>query len=937
MKKKIITLLVTIICLFIGSNVYAKTISKDSLGNYVISLSSNENIQRAIDSIDLTNDEIKNANGIIIELDGNFLNQQININLNKNMTIRSKDSNRKANLGVGKITISGAATNVTLENLLFFGMTGNIQHEFIVVDSSVVLTMNSVDVSYASRPPAGASDTHLITLKFTENAAGTKAYISNSQFAGIYRAVSMTGSNYDVTFDNTILAGDTVLALANGDNNHITIKNGSNINVGSSFSNSPNIEGISIKSQKNLKLDIIDSTVINDDKSKSNHLFSFDDSNNQNCLISIIGKSSITDNNNQENSKIFDFEEDIPANSNKIVVTKDVAITPNNVGEKYASSGNNYVVGIHDEEGNTTIKIYNGKIPAEDLELKPSSNVFRGWYKNKNFAEVDKFITSESVTENMDLYPKYVHSVTITINGLDQEFTLLSDETLEILESRYKNALQDILGPVNKNFSHFENEEGQKITNDYIFTEDAKLTPIYTITVTFQGEEFTLGEGKTLSDLTASDKERFEAVVKSEGKIFDHFVLKGTNTFVDNSYTFNENVELEAKYNVTITIGDVILTLPSGKTIADLSAEDQTKLMQIMNISNKTFVGFKYSDEQMMTKDELLRYVFNTSMELTPMYSVNIKIGDLILTLSEGKSLNDLTNEQKSAIQTIIKNSHKTFKNYQIINGEVIDDDYKFYGDTEIVINYQITITVDNETFTIEDNGILSSLSKEDSERLDRLVRKSDKEFKIFKDSTNKLVDDDYIFTYDTTLTAIYEIIIKIGEEEFKIDEGKTLNDLTANGVEALVKLKESEFKIFNSFIDELGNTIELNTQLTKNTTIIAEFNIVISIKDEEFIISEKGCLNDLSDSDKEKLQSLIKPQENQEFAHYINVETGEIVNFNTKFSKNTQLEIIYKAKEKDKPIEVPKTYDNVQVYIIMSVISLLVSLECIYLVKKGY
>ena len=309
MKKRIqiFTVIIAIICLFIGWDIYAQSSGVDSTGNYVLTVSSGQSIQSAISSLDMENDEIKNAESIIVELDGDFSNQTINVNLDKKITIKGKNSNRQSSLGWGQINISKNAKDVTLENLLFYGMSGDDPHEFITVDTPVALTMNNIKVEHASRPPDGVDYKHLIILKFTENASGTTANISNSSFSSIYEALSITGSNYNVTFDKVHLEGNPVMAIEKGESNHITFKNGSDVTAGSNWADSPDIEGISIKSQKDLQLEFIDSSVVNHYFNKENHLFSFDDANNQNCTINIKGNSTITDDNTKPNSKIFDF------------------------------------------------------------------------------------------------------------------------------------------------------------------------------------------------------------------------------------------------------------------------------------------------------------------------------------------------------------------------------------------------------------------------------------------------------------------------------------------------------------------------------------------------------------------------------------------------------------------------------------------------------
>lgn len=678
MNKKLTILIISIMCLFIGSNVYAKTISTDSSGNYVISLSSNENIQNAIDSINMDDTNIKNAKGIIIELDGNFVNQQINIGLEKDVTIRGRNANSKSNLGIGQIKISSATSNVTLENLMFFGMTGSTPHEFVIIDTPIELTVDNVDISYAARPPSGALDTHLVILNFTENASGTKASITNSKFSGIYRAISMTGSNYDVTFDNTTLAGDTVIAMNSGENNHITMKNGSSISIGSSLSNSPNVEGISLKSQKNLTFDVVDSSIMNENRTKSNHIFSFDDANNEKCVINITGSTTIVDQNTRPDSKIFDFEEDKVSNQNKVLVASTVSVEPNDATEKYVGPASSFVVGIHDENGNATIKLYNGIIPLEDLTIESKIYVVKGWYQDKTFTK--EFVTTNPVTENMDLYPKCAYPIVITVEGLSKDFAMLSNDSLEDFLNKYKDDLVSIVSPSKKVLSYFKNEDGEKLTDSYLFTEDTKIIPVYNVIITLDGEEFALEEGTTLDNLSSSEKERFTNTYIKTNKTFDYFVLKGTTTRVGNDYVFNENTELEAKYNVTVTVGSEEFTLEEGKSFNDL---DQEALKELVQRTDKQFKAFVDSNNNPVNDD----YIFNSHTTLIPRYEVTIKIGDEEFVLAENSSLNDLSEEDKTKLKTLINVEGKEFVNFiDKATGAVVNQNTKFSTNTELEI-----------------------------------------------------------------------------------------------------------------------------------------------------------------------------------------------------------------------------------------------------------
>ena len=107
--------------------------------------------------------------------------------------------------------------------------------------------------------------------------------------------------------------------------------------------------------------------------------------------------------------------------------------------------------------------------------------------------------------ENMTLSPKYGMSIQIgeevfLFDGLNHSLNELKDERLD-----------KIINPSNKTFKHFEDASGNEYDINTVFSENAVLTPKYTINVNINGEDKTLDEGQLLNAI--ADLNNFKMVM----------------------------------------------------------------------------------------------------------------------------------------------------------------------------------------------------------------------------------------------------------------------------------------------------------------------------------------------------------------------------------------------------------------------------------------
>ncbi len=573
---------------------------------------------------------------------------------------------------------------------------------------------------------------------------------------------------------------------------------------------------------------------------------------------------------------------------------------------------------------------------SEDLqaiENPGDTKSFAGYFDEKG-AKVEK---STPINENTTLIAKY----NVTVKVGDNSYTLGEGETLENLIDTQLNEIKEFANrPSNKTFAnYFVDTNGNRVEFNTEINANTELTPKYTVKVTINKtdgsklKEITLEEGQNLQ---AKSTELQEIENPGDTKTFAGY-FDDAGSKVENTTPINENKILTVKYNVSVKIGSKTYTLEEGKTLNDLISTQLDEIKTYANNpSNKTFANY-------FVDTNGSRVEFNTEInantELTPKYTVTITIlGEKIEGIEEGKKLSELSQEQKEKIEGLVKKTNKQFVGFA-----EIDDNTPITENKTLTPKYTVTITILGEKIEgIEEGKKLSELSQEQKEKLQNLVEKTNKQFVGFIE-----IDDNTPITENKTLTPKYEVNVQIGTQTFNIEEGKTLKDLidsNPNVGELLENLKTSKDKTFSRFVNQDGNSVEEDTAFNKNTTILAKYNITITVqkvdgKTEEFILEEGSTLDNLSREDKERLQAIKDDHaEGERFARLVDATTGKEIKENEPINGNIVIKPIYDTKtvveqqipsqEKNVPssnyeIVSPKTNDNVLTYVVLGLLGL--------------
>lgn len=812
---------------------------------------------------------------------------------------------------------------VNIEGISSYIQAPNKEFKYYDIQEPVDLNMKDVNVFHISR---GFDTPETISINLSKNSSGTNLNIENSLFSTLYDGINIESSNNNITFSSTEISGRMALKLSNGSDNNITFKNNSKLSGRSSFVD--NDEAISIVSQNNLEINIIDSIVQGNDARGNNptHVFSFDGNNpSNNVAISITGNSTIKDLYAVPGSSIFNFgKSNTVENSNSIYIAKEVSITPNTVASKYNVDEDYAMVGIFDKEGNLTIKAYDMNKTIEN-EIKTRFPEYDEsectWYEQDQEKRIEFDIKNTPITKNMDLYPVFPLKIKVYVG--EELYEITEGETLE--KSFEKNPkLKETLENLKKQdkFKRFVDQDGEEIDFNTPILKETTIIPKYKVKVTVKGkdgdEELYLENGQLLDDL----KDQLEKFEKLSNKQFAKYINIENEEEVTHNTFINEDIVIKPIYNVEVKINEKTYVLEEGKTLNDLKKEELEEINSLVKVENKEFS--KFQDEN--SKDVDYTTPINENTTLTPMYNVKLTV---TAENSDGSAeIKEYTFPENTTISKETIDEIKAFVKKELIgkkfvhfindDGETIDIDtlITLSENMNLIAVYEekidIQIKVDTEetrTYTIETGANLNTLSENEIKEIKEFVKKNNKELLYFVEDGNEsnIIDFSTSIPKNITLIPKYKIIVtvkpKYGDEQtFEMPEGKNLEYLK----DSLEQFKNVKNKTFNGFFDLSNEEVGEAKQLNENITIIPHYKITITVQfrdgkvqKELDDIDEGSTLEQISDKLKEFTETT-----NKKFINFIEYEKNESIEAGYVFKENITIipeyEITLTIKRKD-------------------------------------
>ena len=531
----------------------------------------------------------------------------------------------------------------------------------------------------------------------------------------------------------------------------------------------------------------------------------------------------------------------------------------------------------------------------------------------KYFVDVDgtEVLEDTPITKHTELTAKYTVKITIKKNTDDADgktYTLDEGQCLADLTETEKSEWREYIKGTDKEFIWFnEIENDQTPINKHI-----TLTPKYNVVITIKAvngdERFTIEEGKKLADI--EEQERYENAKKKDNRTFSRFVYTDESgaeqTFNIEDTTITKDITLTPKFNVKVTINKADGTqkefyIEENQKLGDIKQADKDEFEKTKQKENRTFSRFVYTENGVEKTLDEENTEIKDNITLTPKFNLKVTINGTGYDLEEGLTLNDLGQDGKKALDDLKNVNNKVFKNYLDESNDVIGLNDAINENTTIHAEYNVVITIGNETIEIPEGQKLSELSAQDKEKLDNIVNKTNKQFAKFKE-----IDDNTPITENMELTPIYNVTVTIGEgNTYTIEENQTLTDLFAqypDAKQAYEDLKASENRKFSKFTDQFDKIIEENTPITENTILIPKYLVTVTVKDkngntEQFYIEEGKTLNDLADEEKAKLEEIKNDHnEGERFVGFVNSVTGEEISENDIIDGDITIEPTYEA-----------------------------------------
>ena len=474
-------------------------------------------------------------------------------------------------------------------------------------------------------------------------------------------------------------------------------------------------------------------------------------------------------------------------------------------------------------------------------------------YGEENTVVIEDGDDATTFDKNTELERKY--TVNVTIDG--EDYKIDEGQELSTLNTLYDNILTNLQNATNdgkREFKEFRDKNTKsKVELSETITKHITIEPVYQVEITIGEAKVKVEEGTTWESLKNTASSELDTLKNTNLSRFAKFVV-GESTLLTDEYTFNENCEIKAKFNVKITIDENELTLVEGETLQSLSSEDKEKLNKYKEASNKTFYQFEKSG----TKDVINENetTFDEDTTIVAVYHVTVKIGDETFTLRDDESLNSLTGEDKTKLDNLTDgHGEKDFDRFEDKEKNQIKKETIITENKELDVIFKVNITIGGDSVTVDEGTTYEDLEKipDAKGKLDTLKTTKDKEFAYFVDSDGDILDSNHkshTFNKHTTISPRYYITVTISNngETLKLVEGQKLSDLDGENLTKLNNIKNASNKTFKRFEENDNPIIENEKTFNDDTTLFAVYDIKITIKDKEFTIENKDTLSVLND-----------------------------------------------------------------------------------------
>lgn len=364
--------------------------------------------------------------------------------------------------------------------------------------------------------------------------------------------------------------------------------------------------------------------------------------------------------------------------------------------------------------------------------------------------------------------------------------------------------------------------------------------PEYRVKIAGDDDKKIYVEDQQALNANPSVEAEMKVLKEAPGKHWTSFTLNDeekTEEEVLNSVIDGEQVEIGAKYEVWVKIGNATFKIPEGKTLRSLGRDDEIKnALEALKNSEQTFEGFSAGNDA----EAVLDAQFYTDTEVVALHSITVTIdgesGQKFEDVMTGESLNNSAHIDKGILDEYKKNrcGDKEFSRF-VLNGETFTEETPFTKDTALTTKCAVKIAIDDDSYLVEEDMPLSS-NELIVAKVEGYQQNPDKVYQYLIDDGGREVKLEDILSANTALKPFYKVRVNIAGTDFMVDENKTLNDYVSQE-ELTTHLDQLEKnltdKSFNKYVidgEELGREELLKKQFSSNAVVTVTYNVTVTL-----------------------------------------------------------------------------------------------------------
>ncbi len=207
-----------------------------------------------------------------------------------------------------------------------------------------------------------------------------------------------------------------------------------------------------------------------------------------------------------------------------------------------------------------------------------------------------------------------------------------------------------------------------------------------------------------------------------------------------------------------------------------------------------------------------------------------------------------------------------------------------------------VKVNVDGEIYEVKEGSTFEELYGQNPQlktKIDDMKAKDG--FKRFVDQDGNEVKDTTAFLKDTTITPKYEVKVTVvvgsQRDEYVLEEGQLFGN-----IEEKSKYENESKKRFVKYVDVNDEEIKNETPITKDIEVKPIYEVDVTIGEEVYTLQEGQKLNDLSNEEKQKIDTAVNVKKKHFTQHFTDTE-GKDISYETEITEHKTLTPKYNVK----------------------------------------